>query len=201
MKFVALGGAGVGVNGDKGRSSSETAKDFAGVDEEGFVGLGDFELVVVAKADDIITAGLGKDPADVVVVSQTKATAVDGNCRHFAVELNVRKGAAVLRDAKEIAVVVAKDEVDVAQVVLAEFVDDEGGSRGRRSKGERGYVEVVLMFGGGRRYYRECPRGCRLAWLCWGSCPPGSSEGEVFGDVDQSVVDFFVQKGDAVVVG
>lgn len=57
------------VDGDKGRSSGEAAEDFAGIDEKGFVGLGDFELVVVTKADDIIAAGLGKDPADVVVVS------------------------------------------------------------------------------------------------------------------------------------
>lgn len=113
------------VDGDKGRSSGEAAKDFAGVDEKGFVDLGDFELVVVAETDNIIAAGLGKDSANVVVVSQTKAAAVDGNFRHFAAEVHMRKGAAVLRDAEEIAVVVAKDDVDVAGVVLAEFVDNK----------------------------------------------------------------------------
>ena len=66
---MALGCAGVGVDGNKGRSSGEAAEDFAGIDEKGFVGLGDFELVIVAEADDIIAAGLGKDPANVVVVS------------------------------------------------------------------------------------------------------------------------------------
>ena len=68
-EFVALGRAGVSVNSDKGRNSGEAAEDFAGIDEKGFVGLGDFELVVVAKANDIIAAGFGKDPANVVVVS------------------------------------------------------------------------------------------------------------------------------------
>ena len=66
---MALGCAGVSVDGNKGRTSGETAKDFAGIDDKGFVDLGDFELVVVAKANDIIAAGLGKDPANVVVVS------------------------------------------------------------------------------------------------------------------------------------
>lgn len=51
MEFVTLGCAGVGVDGDKGRSSGEAAEDFAGIDEKGFVGLGDFELMVVAKDD------------------------------------------------------------------------------------------------------------------------------------------------------
>lgn len=125
MEFVALRRAGVSVNSDKGRSSGEAAEDFAGIDEKGFTGLGDFELMVVAEADDIIAAGLGKAPANVVVVSQTKEAAVDGNFRHFAVELYMRKGAAVLCDAKEIAVVVVKDDVDGTGVVLAEFVDDE----------------------------------------------------------------------------
>ena len=69
MEFVALGCAGVSVDGNKGRSSGEAAEDFAGIDEKGFVGLGDFELVVVAETDDIIAAGLGKDPANVVVMS------------------------------------------------------------------------------------------------------------------------------------
>ena len=69
VEFVALGCAGVGVDGDKGRSSGEAAEDFAGVDENGFVGLGDFELVVVTKTDNIVTAGFGKDPANVIVVS------------------------------------------------------------------------------------------------------------------------------------
>ncbi len=69
VKFVALRCAGVGVDGDKGRSSGEAAENFAGVDENGFVGLGDFELVVVTKANDVVTAGFGKDPANVVVVS------------------------------------------------------------------------------------------------------------------------------------
>lgn len=133
--------AGVSVDGDKGRSSSEAAEDFAGVDEKGFVGLGDFELVVVAKADNIIAAGLGKDPANVVVVSQTKAAAVNGNCRHFAVELHMRKGAAVLGNAEEIAVVVAKDDVDVAGVVLAEFVDDKGGAKVAATKERAGMLK------------------------------------------------------------
>lgn len=142
MEFVALGCAGVSVDGDKGRSSGESAEDFAGVDESGFAGLGDFELVVVAKADDIITAGLGKDPADVVVVSQTKATAVDGNFCHFAVELYMRKGAAVLRDAEEIAVVIAKDDVNVAQVVLAEFVDNKGRAKVAATEESVGMLEL-----------------------------------------------------------
>lgn len=137
-----MGFSGVSVNGDKGRSSGEAAEDFAGVDEKGFVSLGDFELVVVAKADDIIAAGLGKDSANVVVVSQTKEAAVDGDFRYFAVELNVRKGAAVLCDAKEIAVVVAKDDVDVAQVVFAEFVDDEGGAEVAATKERLGMLEL-----------------------------------------------------------
>lgn len=142
MKFVTLGCAGVSVDGDKGRSSSEAAEDFAGVDEKGFVGLGDFKLVVVSETDDIIAAGLGKDPANVVVVSQTKAAAVDGNCRHFAVEVNMRKGAAVLRDAEEVAIVVAKDDVDVAGVVLAEFVDDKGGAEVTATKERVGMLEL-----------------------------------------------------------
>lgn len=100
MEFVALGCAGVGVDGNKGRSSGEAAEDFAGVDKDSFVGLGDFELVVVTETNNIIAAGLGKDSANVVVVSQTKAAVVDGNFRHFAVEVNVRKGAAVLGDAE-----------------------------------------------------------------------------------------------------
>ena len=125
---MALGFSGVSVDGNKGRSSSETAEDFAGIDEKGFVGLGDFELMVVAEANDIIAAGFSKDPANIVVVSQTEAAAVDSNCRHFAVELHMRKGAAVLGNTKEIAVVVAKDDVDVVGVVLAEFVDHEWGA-------------------------------------------------------------------------
>lgn len=142
MEFVALGCAGVGVDGDKGRSSGEAAEDFAGVDENGFTGWGDFELVVVTKANDVVKAGFGKDPANVVVVSQTKAAAVDGNFRHFAVEVNVRKGAAVLGNAKEIAVVVAKDDVDVAEVVLAEFVDDEGGAEVAAAEESVGMLEL-----------------------------------------------------------
>lgn len=142
MEFVALGCAGVGVDGNKGRSSGEAAEDFAGIDEKGFAGLRDFELVVVAKADDIVAAGLGEDPADVVVVSQTKAASVNGNCRHFAVELNMRKGAAVLCDAEEIAVVVAKDDVDVAEVVLAEFVDNKGRTKVAATEESVGMLEL-----------------------------------------------------------
>ena len=137
-----MGFSGVSVDGDKGRSSSEAAEDFAGVDEKSFVGLGDFELVVVAKADNIVAAGFGKDPANVVVVSQTKAAVVNGNCRHFAVEVNVRKGAAVLCDAKEIAVVVAKDDVNVAQVVLAEFVDNKGRTEVAATEESVGMLEL-----------------------------------------------------------
>ena len=66
---MALGCAGVGVDGNKGRSSSEAAEDFAGVDEKGFADLGDFELMVVTETNNVIAAGLGKDSADVVVVS------------------------------------------------------------------------------------------------------------------------------------
>lgn len=142
VKFVALVFAGVGVDGDKGRSSGEAAEDFAGVDENGFTGWGDFELVVVTKTDNIVTAGFGKDPANVVVVSQTKAAAVDGNFRHFAVEVNVRKGAAVLGNAKEIAVVVAKDDVDVAGVVLAKFVDNEWGAEVAATEERVGMLEL-----------------------------------------------------------
>ena len=142
MKFVTLGCAGVGVDGDKGRSSSETAEDFAGIDEKGFASWGDFKLVVVAEADDIVAAGFGKDSANVVVVSQAKAAAIDGNCRHFAVELHMRKGEAVLRDAKEVTVVVAKDDVDVAQVVLAEFVDHEGRAEVAATKESVGMLEL-----------------------------------------------------------
>ena len=141
-EFVALVFAGVGVDGDKGRSSGEAAEDFAGIDKKGLADLGDFELVVVTKTDNIVTAGFGKDPANVVVVSQTKAAAVDDNCRHFAVEVNVRKGAAVLGNAKEIAVVVAKDDVDVAEVVLAEFVDDEGGAEVAATEERVGMLEL-----------------------------------------------------------
>ena len=55
------------------------------------------------------------------------------------------------------------------------------------------------MPGGGRQYCRECLIECRFA--CYVECPPGSSKGEVFRDVDQCVVDFFVQEGDVVLVG
>lgn len=139
---MALGCAGVGVDSDKGRSSGEAAEDFAGIDEKGFVGLGDFELMVVAEADNIIAAGFGKDPANVVVVSQTKAAVVNGNCRHFAVEVNVRKGAAVLGNAKEVAVVVAKDDVNVAGVVLAEFVDHKRRAKVAATKERVGMFEL-----------------------------------------------------------
>ena len=98
--------------------------------------------MIVSETDDIVAAGLGKDSSNVVVVSQTKAAAVDGNCRHFAVELHMRKGAAVLRDAKEIAVVVAKDDVNVAQVVLAKFIDDEGGAKVAAAKERLGMLEL-----------------------------------------------------------
>lgn len=137
-----MGCAGVGVDGNKGRSSGEAAEDFAGIDEKGFVGLRDFELVIVAEADDIVAAGLGKDSSNVVVVSQTKAATIDGNCRHFAVKLNMRKGAAVLRDAKEVAVVVTKDDVNVAGVVLAEFIDNEGGAKVAAAKERVGMLEL-----------------------------------------------------------
>ena len=142
MEFVSLRCAGVSVNSDKGRSSGEAAEDFAGIDEKGFTGLGDFELVVVAKANDIIAAGFGKDPANVVVVSQTKAAVIDGDFRHFTVEVNMGKGAAVLRDAEEVAVVVAKDDVNVASVVLAEFVDDEGGAEVTAAEERVGMLEL-----------------------------------------------------------
>ena len=142
MEFVTLGCAGVGVDGDKGRSSGEAAEDFAGIDEKCFAGWGDFELVVVAEADDIVAAGLGKDSSNVIIVSQTKAAAVDGNFRHFAVELYMRKGAAVLCDAKEIAVVVAKDDVDGTGVVLAEFVDDERRAEVAAAKERVGMLEL-----------------------------------------------------------
>lgn len=55
------------------------------------------------------------------------------------------------------------------------------------------------MPGGERRYCREYPRECRLA--CYVECPPGSSKGEVFRNVDQCVIDFFVQERDAGLVG
>lgn len=141
-EFVALGCAGVSVDGDKGRSSGESAEDFAGIDEKNLADLGDFELMVVAKADNIVAAGFGKDPANVVVVSQTKAAVVNGNCRHFAVKVNMRKGAAVLRDAEEVAVVVAKDEVDVAGVVLAEFVDNKRRAEVAATKERAGMLEL-----------------------------------------------------------
>ena len=96
----------------------------------------------VAEADNIVAAGFGKDPANVVVVSQTKTAAVDGNCRHFAVELHVRKGAAVLGNAKEIAIVVAKDDVNVAGVVFAKFVDHEGRAKVAATKERAGMLKL-----------------------------------------------------------
>lgn len=132
-----MGFSGVGVDGDKGRSSGESVKDFAGIDEKGFVGLGDFELVIVAKANDIIAAGFGKDSANVIVVSQTKEASVNGDFCHFAVEVNMRKGAAILCNAEEVAIVVAKNDVNVAQVVLAEFIDNKGEQRSPQQRRAR----------------------------------------------------------------
>ena len=54
----------------------------------------------------------------------------------------MRKGAAVLGDAKEVAVVIAKDDVDVAGVVLAEFVDDEGGAEVAATKESAGMLKL-----------------------------------------------------------
>lgn len=54
----------------------------------------------------------------------------------------MRKGAAVLCDAKEIAIVIAKDDVNVAQVVLAEFVDDEGGAKVAAAKERLSMLEL-----------------------------------------------------------
>ena len=52
------------------------------------------------------------------------------------------KGAAVLCDAEEVAVVVAKDDVDVAQVVLAEFVDNKGGAEVAATKESVSMLEL-----------------------------------------------------------
>lgn len=52
---------------------------------------------------------------------------------------------------------------------------------------------------GGRRYCRECLRGCQLAFVMWSSRRE-VLESEVFGDVNQSVVDFFVQERNAVLI-
>ena len=54
----------------------------------------------------------------------------------------MRKGAAVLCDAEKVAVVVAKDDVNVAQVVLAEFVDDEGRAKVAATKECVGMLEL-----------------------------------------------------------
>ena len=54
----------------------------------------------------------------------------------------MRKGAAVLRDAEKVAVVVAKDDVDVAGVVLAEFVDHEGRAKVAATEESVGMLEL-----------------------------------------------------------
>ena len=54
----------------------------------------------------------------------------------------MRKGAAVLCDAKEVAVVVAKDDVDVAQVVLAKFIDNKGRTEVAATKESAGMLEL-----------------------------------------------------------
>ncbi len=57
-------------------------------------------------------------------------------------EVNVRKGAAVLSDAEEVAVVVAKDDMDVAGVVLAKFVDNEWGAKVAATEERVGMLEL-----------------------------------------------------------
>jgi hypothetical protein len=111
-----------------GCRASEATHHFTGIDQQGIPGAGDLKPVVMAEADEIMLPCGTNQPANVVEVMHRDAPPTELDLGELAMDGEMGKLARIERDAKAVAIVVAKDDVDWPGKALAQPVDDERGA-------------------------------------------------------------------------
>ena len=116
---------GGGVETHASRLPRQSAEYFSRIDQQGLFDSRHLVLMVMAETYDVVAFGFREYPRDVVEMGQAEPATFQGQFRHFAVQLDAGIGRAVAGDPEEVAVVVAKDDMNLPLVMPPQGFHDE----------------------------------------------------------------------------